>query len=187
MYRKTNETEITIGLEMTCEKDTALNLNSGVPFFNHMLHAMLFFTKLSADIECIGDLDVGTHHSLEDIGILMGEAIKGIYSEMRGFNRYACALMPMDDALVRVVLDISGRPYFVLEGLDQNSLSELQQSLIEFLHACCVNARMTVHIDVIRGFNRHHIFEALFKAFGKALGEALTEKQSIMSTKGVIG
>ena len=185
--RKTKETEVTVDIELSNVKSEALNIRSGVPFFDHMLHAMLFCAQMKADIQCVGDIEVGTHHSLEDVGILMGEAIKEIYSNMNGFKRYACTVMPMDDALVRVVVDISGRPYFVFEGIELSSLNELQQSCLEFLQSFCVKARMTVHIDVIRGFNRHHIFEAMFKGLGKSLGEALLEREGIMSTKGVIG
>ena len=182
-YRMTNETEISI--EMGPQLATG-KIDSGVPFFDHMLSAMLFRADIVAVVDCKGDLLVGTHHTLEDIGITMGEAIREAYARMEGFVRYACITVPMDDALVRVAIDISGRPYFLMEGVPVDQMNELEQSCIEFLRAFSINAKMTVHIDVLRGFNRHHILEATFKAFGGGLGEALTRQKTLASTKGVI-
>ncbi len=189
-YRKTKETEISIKLrndQTLSVVNSELNIDTGVPFFNHMLTALLFRANMNAVIKCTGDLEVDTHHTLEDVGIVMGDALIGVYKEMDGFARFACVTIPMDDALVRVALDISGRPYFQLEGLVLDRLDGLEQSLVEFLRTFSIQAKMTVHIDVLRGFNRHHIFEAIFKALGGALGEALIFRKTLQSTKGVIG
>lgn len=189
-YRKTKETEISIKLRNDpplSVVDSELYIDTGVPFFNHMLTALLFRANMNAMIKCMGDLEIDAHHTLEDVGIVMGDALIGIYKEMDGFARFACVTIPMDDALVRVALDISGRPYFQLEGLVLERLDGLEQSLVEFLRTFSIQAKMTVHIDVLRGFNRHHIFEAIFKALGGALGEALIFRNTLQSTKGVIG
>lgn len=189
-YRKTKETEISIKLrndQTLSVVNSELNIDTGVPFFNHMLTALLFRANMNAVIKCTGDLEVDTHHTLEDVGIVMGDALIGVYKEVDGFARFACVTIPMDDALVRVALDISGRPYFQLEGLVLDRLDGLEQSLVEFLRTFSIQAKMTVHIDVLRGFNRHHIFEAIFKALGGALGEALIFRKTLQSTKGVIG
>lgn len=189
-YRKTKETEITIKLGKKTtfpDIDKGSVIDSGVPFFNHMLDAMLFRANMCADLKCFGDLEVDVHHTLEDVGIVMGDALKAIYTDMDGFARYACTTLPMDDALVRVALDVSGRPYFHLEGLVLDRLDALEQSMVEYLRTFSIEAKLTVHIDVLRGFNRHHIFEAIFKALGTALGEALDQRKTVQSTKGVIG
>lgn len=184
--RRTEETNITIKLN-TEEKDiTPTKIKVGLPFFEHMLKTFLFYANLEMEVDCDGDLQVDEHHSLEDVGIVLGEVVISYYKEIGKFQRFSSSYMPMDEALVRTVVDISGRPYFQLDGLELWKLTSLEQSLLEFLRSFTINAKLTVHVDVLKGFNRHHIFEAIFKSFGSCLGESLTLSTTIMSTKGSI-
>lgn len=186
--RETLETQIELTLDKSENNAVQKSkLKIGVPFFEHMLTAFFFYSDLSATVQCVGDLEIDPHHTLEDLGIVLGEAVYELARRLTGYERYASNYLPMDDALVRTVLDISGRPYFQLEGLPLWELTALEQSMVEFMRSFAINARLTVHMDVIRGHNRHHIFEALFKSFGKALGNALEPKNQVMSTKGCIG
>lgn len=185
--RKTKETNILIQLKTKEEDVLVPKLKVGVPFFEHMLNALLFYAKLEMHIYCEGDLDVDAHHSLEDIGIVLGDVIQSYYGEINKFKRFSSCYAPIDETLVRTVLDISGRPYFQIEGIDLYALTSLEQSLLEFLRALAINAKLTVHVDVIRGFNRHHIFEAIFKSFGMCLYESMVMSDEMMSTKGSIG
>lgn len=153
-------------------------------FFEHMLSALLYYARLDVTIACTGDIWVDTHHTLEDVGIVLGLAVKKLLEQKDGYARYGAAYVPMDEALVRTVLDLSGRPYFVLVGFDLTALPENEQALVEFLRAWSQNAGVTLHIDVLRGTNRHHIFEAVFKSVGRALAQALAEQETILSTKG---
>lgn len=184
--RKTNETNILIQLKTQEEDEIEPKIVTGIPFFGHMLNALLFYAKLEVNIYCEGDLEVDPHHSLEDIGIVLGDVIQTQYSEIKHFKRFSSCYTPMDEALVRTVLDISGRPYFQIEGIELATLSSLEQAMLEFLRSFAMNAKLTVHMDVLRGFNRHHIFEALFKSFGMCLGESLMSVGVMMSTKGSI-
>lgn len=185
--RKTAETSVTVQIKNAQDELLQTKVEIGVPFFEHMLKAMIFYAGLEVSIDCKGDLHVDEHHSLEDVGIVMGEALLNYYKAQNNFKRFSSCYVPMDEALVRAVLDISGRPYFQIDGLDLGVLSSLEQSMIEFMRSFVINARMTVHIDVIKGFNRHHIFEAIFKAIGFCLKESLITSNLLMSTKGSIG
>lgn len=182
--RKSLETDLKI--QMKLEKGIQSTLDVGVPYFEHMLRALCFYAGLQVELIGKGDLEIDTHHTLEDTGILMGQALSSLYEGIMNFRRFSTAYVPMDETLVRTALDISGRSYFIVEGLDVYVLSGLEQSLLEYLRSLTINAKMTVHIDVIRGTNRHHIFEAMFKSYGKALGEALIAESYLMSTKGCI-
>lgn len=184
--RKTNETNITIKLKTEDTDITGTKVEIGVAFFEHMLKALLFYANLEMELQCEGDLEIDEHHSLEDIGILMGETLLTYYREIGKFQRFSSDYMPMDEALVRTVVDISGRSYFQIDGLEIMALSSLEQSIIEFLRSFSINAKLTVHIDVLKGINRHHIFEAIFKSFGRCLKESLTLSTVIMTTKGSI-
>ncbi len=153
-------------------------------FFEHMLSALLYYARLDVTLACTGDVWVDTHHTLEDIGIVLGLGVKKLLEEKVGYARFGTAYVPMDEALVRTVLDLSGRPYFVLGGFELAALPETEQALVEFLRAWSQNAGVTLHIDVLRGTNRHHIFEAVFKSVGRALAQALTTQETLLSTKG---
>lgn len=182
--RKSLETDLKV--EIAAIKGTQSLIDVGVPFFEHMLRALCFYAGIEVTLKGTGDLEIDTHHTLEDSGILMGQALLGYYQAIGNFKRFASAYVPMDESLVRTALDISGRAYFTIEGMDVTKLSGLEQSLLEFLRSLTLNAKITVHVDVIRGTNRHHLFEAIFKSYGKALGEALSTETYLMSTKGCI-
>ena len=153
-------------------------------FFEHMLSALLYYAHLDVTLACTGDVWVDTHHTLEDVGIVLGLGVKNLLEQKDGYARFGAAYVPMDEALVRTVLDLSGRPHFIIAGFDLAALPESEQALVEFLRAWSQNAGITLHIDVIRGTNRHHIFEAVFKSVGQALAQALSKQETILSTKG---
>ncbi len=184
--RTTLETDIRLTLaegEVTKAQNRIFS-DSSLGFFEHMLSALLYYARLDVTIACTGDIWVDTHHTLEDVGIVLGLGVKKLLEQKNGYARYGEAYVPMDEALVRTVLDLSGRPYFIIAGFDLAMLPESEQALVEFLRAWSQNAGVTLHIDVIRGTNRHHIFEAVFKSVGRALSQALKEQETILSTKG---
>lgn len=184
--RKTNETEINLTLEdhIVSKSKNQLFEEVTLGFFDHMLSALLYYAKLNVTLKCKGDIWVDTHHTLEDVGIVLGQGLTKLLEQKTGYTRFGTAFVPMDEALVRTVLDLSGRPYFSWTGLDLTVVPEREQALVEFLRALSLHAGITLHIDVIRGINRHHIFEAVFKSVGQALGEALMSQPNILSTKG---
>ncbi len=184
--RNTNETEINLTLEerRISKSGNRLFEEATLGFFDHMLSALLYDAKLNVTLKCKGDVWVDTHHTLEDVGIVLGQGLVKLLEQKTGYARFGTAFVPMDEALVRTVLDLSGRPYFSWTGLDLMMLPEREQALVEFLRALSLHAGITLHIDVIRGSNRHHIFEAVFKSVGQALGEALLSQPDILSTKG---
>ncbi len=183
--RKTKETDIII--EFDPDGSGKANIDTGIGFFDHMLNAFAVHGGFDLKISCKGDLNVDGHHSVEDIGIVLGNAVWEALGDKKGIERFACAYVPMDDALARCVIDISGRPYlyFSADGLD-GSIGEYDAALTEeFFRAFSVNARVNMHIDVIRGGNAHHICEAIFKAFARALSSAVKiTGDKVPSTKG---
>ena len=184
--RTTLETNITMTLTEGCVSKNGKRFlqDASLGFFDHMLTALLYYAQLDVSLTCSSDVWVDTHHTLEDVGIVLGQGIQHLLKAKSGYARFGTAYVPMDEALVRTVLDLSGRPYFVVNGFDLLTLPESEQALVEFLRALSQNAGITLHIDVIRGANRHHIFEAIFKSVGQALAQALMAKETIQSTKG---
>lgn len=183
--RKTKETDIAV--EFNIDGSGKAEIGSGIGFFDHMLTAFAIHGGFDLKVTCKGDLNVDGHHTVEDIGIVLGCAASEALGDKKGIERFACAYVPMDDALARCVIDISGRPYlsFNAEGLS-GRIGEYDASLTEeFFRAFCVNARINMHIDVIRGRNAHHICEALFKAFARAFSAAAKiTGTGVPSTKG---
>lgn len=189
--RKTNETDIRLefGLEPYCGKN---QLDSGVPFMDHMLDAFARHGRFSLHLTCKGDLEVDAHHTLEDLGLALGQACKVALGDKRGITRFGAAYVPLDEALARVVIDLSGRPYLAWRG----QLPEWQAGGIsarlyhEFFQALVNSSGMTLHIDLLFCEENHHGLEAIFKAFGKALRQAVnpdpTLNEQIPSTKGVL-
>jgi imidazoleglycerol-phosphate dehydratase len=173
IQRKTAETEILlhIGLDGTGRHQ----IDTEIPFLSHMLTLFSVHSLCDLKITARGDVEVDDHHSVEDIGICMGQGIKQALGEKRGISRYGEATVPMDEALVRAVIDLSGRPYlafnaaFAREKIGGFSTENVR----EFFYALSVAAGMNLHIDVIRGDNSHHIVEAIFKAFAQAFREAI--------------
>jgi imidazoleglycerol-phosphate dehydratase len=175
MYRKTNETEVIAELGNTTKIDT------GVKFYDHMLELFAFRSGIKLELCAKGDLEVDTHHTIEDVGITLGLAIAEMLGDKKGIARYGSARIPMDECLAQVDLDISGRPFLVFNGDIRDEMAE------EFFRALAFNAGMTLHINLLYGKNEHHKCEAVFKAFGCALGQAIKKSgDDISSTKGVL-
>ena len=187
--RKSNETDIELFLDIDGSGET--DIETGVGFFDHMLDAMCRFGQLDLRLVCRGDLNVDAHHTVEDVGICLGKALKEALGDRMGIRRAGSAYMPMDEALGFAALDISGRPYLVFQAefaLPACGMMESQLA-VEFFRAVCVNAGLTLHLSVPYGKNDHHKLEALFKAFGLALRDAASfdpRVTGVMSTKGLL-
>lgn len=185
--RNTLETKIDLKLDIDGSRE--ISINSGIGFFDHMLKAMAFYANFDLNIECKGDLHVDTHHTVEDIGLSLGEAFKEALGDKKGITRFASPVTPMDESLVLVAIDISNRPYLV-ENLEFKSekIGDMEnQCFKEFFHGFAMTAGITLHIDIIRGENDHHKIEAVFKGLGRAIREAVCIVGSeVVSTKGVL-
>ncbi|MDR2591319.1 MAG: imidazoleglycerol-phosphate dehydratase HisB [Chitinispirillales bacterium] len=190
--RATKETDIR--LTLTIDGDGASQIQSGDGFMDHMLTLFARHGLFSLTVDCKGDTHVDFHHSAEDIGICLGQAVKQALGDFRGIRRYGTAHVPMDESLARVCLDIAGRPNLVYNvQLTDRRINTFECDLAEdFFKAFCDHSGATVHIDLIRGRNSHHSLEAVFKAFGRALSEACeTDSRigaagAVPSSKGVI-
>ena len=186
--RKTNETDIQVGLNLygTGQAD----IDTGVPFLDHMLDQIARHGLMDLTIKCDGDTQIDDHHSVEDIGITLGQAFAQAVGDKKGFTRYGHAYVPLDEALSRVVLDLSGRPGLELNvSFTRAMIGTFDVDLIpEFFQGFVNHALVTLHVDNLRGVNSHHQAETIFKAFGRALRMAVTldERQEgvIPSTKG---
>ncbi|AEB89807.1 TPA: imidazoleglycerol-phosphate dehydratase HisB [Staphylococcus aureus] len=185
--RNTAETQLNISIS---DDQSPSHINTGVGFLNHMLTLFTFHSGLSLNIEAQGDIDVDDHHVTEDIGIVIGQLLLEMIKDKKHFVRYGTMYISMDETLARVVVDISGRPYLSFNAtLSKEKVGTFDTELVEeFFRAVVINARLTTHIDLIRGGNTHHEIEAIFKAFSRALGIALTatDDQCVPSSKGVI-
>ena len=187
--RKTAETDVEISLSLDGTGKT--EINSGVGFFDHMLNLFAAHGLLDLKVICHGDLQVDGHHSIEDIGISLGDAFQEAIGEKRGIRRYASFFLPMDEALVFVAMDISGRPYLVYDGGEMAPMiGEFDTQLTEeFLRAFAMHAGITLHVKVIYGRNSHHKVEGIFKALGHAIRIAVEKDpriNGVPSTKGVL-
>ena len=170
--RKTKETDIKISLTIDGQGQT--NMASGIPFFDHMLTLLAVHGFFDLTVQAAGDLDVDFHHTIEDVGLVLGDAIRQALGKRIGIKRYGHAVTPMDDALAAVTIDLSNRPYLVCNLPDHApSGIALNPSLTrEFFKALVNRAGMNLHINVSYGDNDHHVVEAVFKAFGRALDQA---------------
>ncbi|MGE5396189.1 MAG: imidazoleglycerol-phosphate dehydratase HisB [Chitinophagales bacterium] len=187
VHRKTNETEIFLHLEL--DGTGNYQIDTEIPFLGHMLSLFAMHSLCNLRIWGRGDTEVDLHHTVEDIGICFGKGIKDSLGDKRGINRYGSAVLPMDEALARVVIDISGRPYLDYNvSLAASEVGDFPTELVEeFFRALTNNAGITMHIDLLKGKNTHHSLEAIFKAFGRALREACSfepRMEGIWSTKG---
>ena len=188
--RKTNETEINVDVNLDGEGTYAVK--TGIGFLNHMLELFSKHGLFDLTVTCNGDLEVDAHHSVEDIAIAMGEAFKQAAGDKAGINRYGHAYIPMDEALIRCALDLSGRPYLMckLDGMQREEVGGLPTEMVEhFWRSFSTHFPMNLHIDVIRGEDTHHIIEGVFKAVTKALRVALDfdpRRKGVPSTKGVL-
>lgn len=188
--RKTNETDISLSLNL--DGSGKVSLDTGVGFLNHMLELFARHGRFDLVVKCIGDTDVDYHHSVEDIGIVLGMAFDKAIGEKRGISRYGSVLIPMDEALVLVSIDISGRDLLNFQlDIPTPRVGDFDTELVEeFFLAFVRNAKITLHIKQLDGANSHHIIECAFKAFGRALCKAVFEDKSIggeiPSTKGLL-
>lgn len=187
--RKTKETEIS--LKLTLDGEGEYRGKSGVPFLDHMLSLWAKNARCDLEIEAKGDLEVDAHHTVEDIGICLGQAVALALGEKEGVNRYGSALIPMDEALVLASLDLSGRAYLAFEvKFPTARVGEFETELFkEFFQAFAREAKLTLHFRALSGENTHHLAEAVFKAWGRAFREATEidpRLKGVPSTKGVI-
>lgn len=188
--RETRETRIRVSLDL--DGTGRSNVETGIGFFDHMLEALARHGLLDLTVEARGDLQVDGHHTVEDTGIVLGLAIEQALGSGAGIRRYADAMVPLDEALVRAVVDISGRPYlsYHVDIPKWQMLGDYDVLLTpEFFRALVLNAGLTVHLDLIRGENPHHIVEATFKAFARALEGATRldpRVTGVPSTKGTL-
>ena len=188
--RKTKETDIV--LELNLDGRGKAEIDTGIPFLDHMLTLLAAHGFMDIQIGAQGDTDVDHHHTVEDIGICLGTAIKKALGEKRGIRRYGEAVVPMDEALARVVIDISNRPYLAYRGSPKQSVTgNFDVHLLkEFFRAVVNNAGLTLHVDILSGEDAHHVAEVIFKAFGRAMDGATSletrQKDSVPSTKGMI-
>jgi imidazoleglycerol-phosphate dehydratase len=189
VVRSTLETQIDASVDLD---GGTVTVRSGVPFLDHMLEALGRHGKLGIEVSCDGDTAMDPHHTVEDVGIVLGQAVREALGDRRGIARYGHAYAPLDEALARVVIDCSGRPYLRYEAEMPEPIigRDFAASLIEeFWRAFVVNAGMTAHIDLIRARNAHHAAEAIFKAGALALHAATRQTgdpTTIPSTKGVL-
>lgn len=192
--RKTNETDISLSLDLDPDRPGDYRVNTGVGFLDHMLDHVARHGRLSLKVNAKGDTQVDDHHTVEDAGIVLGQAIDQALGDKKGIERYGSAAVPMDEALARVALDLSGRPALVFRvnfrgfGEDPAAIGRFDVQLIqEFFNAVVNNAKMNLHIECPWGENNHHLAEAIFKAFARALRQAVTiTSDDVPSTKGVL-
>ncbi len=189
LERKTKETNI--HMKVNLDGAGEAKVDTGIGFFDHMLEAMARFAYMDIEVKAQGDLKVDAHHMIEDCGIVLGQVLREALGDRRGIERVGDTLLPMDEALIQVALDLSNRPFLVWdvncpEGMVGDFPVEMAE---EFFRAVSVQAGITLHVRLLAGKNRHHIIEAVFKGFGRALGLAVRQNphfSGILSTKGVL-
>ncbi|UYV36028.1 imidazoleglycerol-phosphate dehydratase HisB [Rhodobacteraceae bacterium D3-12] len=188
--RKTAETDISV--DITLDGTGAYDNETGVGFFDHMLDQLARHSLIDMKIRCSGDLHIDDHHTVEDVGIALGQALSQALGDKKGIRRYGSCLLPMDDALVRAALDLSARPYLVWTlDLPTAKIGTFDTELVrEFFQAFSTHGGITLHVDQLHGLNSHHIAEAAFKAVARALRDAVEtdprKADAIPSTKGAL-
>jgi imidazoleglycerol-phosphate dehydratase len=187
--RQTKETAVVLKLNL--DGSGKHSVVTGIPFFDHMLSLLAYHSRMDLSIKAKGDIGVDAHHTVEDVGICLGDGIRKALGEAKGIERYGATMIPMDETLVSIALDVSMRPYLVFQmKLRRSKIGTFDPELVEeFFKALCNHARMTLHINLLYGRNSHHMVEAVFKGFGRALREAVSidERASqVPSTKGVL-
>jgi imidazoleglycerol-phosphate dehydratase len=186
--RKTGETEVRLSLDLDGGEYSAA---TGVGFFDHMLDLLARHGRLGLRVEATGDLETGAHHTVEDVGIVLGQALDEALGDRAGIRRYGAAVVPMDEALAECAIDISGRPFVAFEAeLPTQAIGDFDADLgEEFFRAVANTAKLTVHLRIRNGNNTHHMVEAAFKAFARALRVAVSidpEESGVPSTKGTL-
>ena len=188
--RKTAETEISVEIDL--DGTGAYDNQTGVGFFDHMLDQLARHSMIDMSVRCAGDLHIDDHHSVEDTGIAIGQALAAALGDKRGIRRYGACLLPMDDALVRAALDLSGRPYLVWKAeMPTPKIGTFDTELVrEFFQAVSTHGGITLHVEALDGINSHHIAEAAFKAVARALRDAVEtdprKGDAVPSTKGTL-
>jgi imidazoleglycerol-phosphate dehydratase len=185
--RVTKETSIELELNLDGKRD--IFVSTEIPFFDHMLTLLAFHAGFDLKLIAKGDVSVDDHHTVEDVGIVLGEAILEALGDKKGINRYGLCYLPMDEALSRAVIDISNRPYLhYRSSFDRQSIGGLSlENVLEFMRAIAMESRISLHIETLYGNNDHHKVESLFKALGRALREAVSVVgNDVSSTKGVL-
>lgn len=186
IQRKTGETQISLEINLD---QSFTKINTGIGFFDHMLTLLSFHGKIGLNLEVNGDIEVDDHHTIEDVGIVLGQAFKEALGDRKGLKRYANQRIPMDEALVDVDLDISNRPFLVFNAdFKREMVGQMSTEMVkEFLYAFAINGGITLHVNVLYGDNDHHKIEAIFKALGRALQEgSRVVSDDFNSTKGVL-
>lgn len=189
IVRTTHETDIM--LELNLDGSGCANVSTGIGFLDHMLESFARHGMMDLTLDVAGDLSVDTHHTVEDIGIVLGSAIKEAVGTKEGILRYGSACLPMDEALILCALDLCGRPYLVYDlRLDRERVGNLETEMVrEFFYAVSYSAGMNLHLKQLDGRNNHHIIEGAFKAFAKALDLATGRDariSGVLSTKGIL-
>jgi imidazoleglycerol-phosphate dehydratase len=187
VQRNTKETQIELFLNLDGNKQ--IDVQTGIPFFDHMLTLFAFHGSFDLKVFAKGDLEVDDHHTVEDVGLALGQAIIQALGDKKGIERYGMMYLPMDEALSRVVLDLSNRPYLVFKAtFNRDKVGTMDtQNVFEFFKSVSNEAKMNLHMEVLYGDNEHHKIESLFKAFGRALKMAVkVTSTEVSSTKGVL-
>lgn len=187
IQRKTKETDISARLNI--DGTGSSTINTGIGFFNHMLEGFAKHGFFDLTLNCEGDLAVDCHHTIEDCGIVLGNAVKEAIGDKKGIKRFGSCILPMDETLVLCAIDLSGRPYLVFDGeFTTDRVGYMDTEMVkEFFYAISYSAEMNLHIKVLNSGNNHHMIEAMFKSFARALDEATTldpRITDVMSTKG---
>lgn len=187
--RKTKETDIELSINI--DGSGKSSINTGIGFFDHMLESFARHGLFDLDLNVKGDLNVDTHHTIEDTGIVLGQAIKEALADKKGIKRFGNMILPMDESVVIAAIDISGRPYLIYDiNLTAEKIGDFESEMArEFFYALCVNAGINLYLKQVEGANNHHILEAAFKAFAKALDQATLidpRIEGVPSTKGVL-
>jgi imidazoleglycerol-phosphate dehydratase len=190
LSRTTGETDVNVGIEL--DATLAQEIDTGVGFFDHMLELLARHGRLGLGVTVRGDLKTGAHHTVEDTGIVLGQALDRALGDRRGIHRYGYAVVPMDEARAACAIDVSGRPYCAVTGLElpPGSIAGFEhEAAKEFFRAVASAARLTLHIELQAGTNAHHMIEACFKAFARALRSAVAldrDEAGVPSTKGTL-
>jgi imidazoleglycerol-phosphate dehydratase len=189
--RKTKETDIAVEIDL--DGTGACTIATGIGFFDHMLDLLARHSRIDMTVRAKGDLHIDHHHTTEDVGIALGQAVKQALGDMKGITRYASLYMPMDEALTRVAIDISGRPFLVFTAeFARDKVGAFDTELVrEWFQAFAINAGITLHVETLYGTNDHHIAESCFKGLARALRAAIAidprTAGEIPSTKGTLG
>ena len=190
VHRKTSETSIDVTVDL--DGTGAYDISTGIGFFDHMLEQLSRHSLIDLHVRTVGDLHIDQHHTVEDTGIAIGEAVATALGDKKGIRRYADALSPMDETLTRVAIDISGRPFLVFKSaFSQKRLGEMDTEMFEhWFHSFAQAAGITLHVETLYGSNNHHIAESCFKGLARALRLAVEidprKSDAIPSTKGVL-